>query len=735
MNKKIKNIFFVILFFAAQSSMFAQNGNLSGYVFDQENQPVQGANITCLPADTVLTGANFGAASNREGFFEIKNIPLGNYTVEVSVIGFKKEIINDVLLGESFKPLKIIIQTESIETEQVIISAGKYEQKISDITVSSAVIGPEIISKKNFVQLDEVLRYVPGVSVALEQVSIRGSSGYSKGAGTRVLVAVDGIPIYTGDTGEIVWELIPITDIERVEIIKGPASSLYGSTAIGGVINIISKKAAGEPVTYLKTFAGAYDDPSYDEWKWNNSQRTFYGLEAVHSNRAGKFGYTFSLNKYGNDSYRENDFNKRLSGYLKLDYDFDEEKSLTFIGNFLNMNRGNFLYWKDSRNALVPKDDDRDQTVESERQFGSIIYKQKFSDTFTGELKSSYYRSSFDGIGKEVTSAASNLYRNELIGTTKINDAFVLVSGTEVSYANVESNLFANPYFLSASAYLHGEYKISDKINSTLGLRYDFIKLDTIAGANAVTPRAGVNYKFSDELIFRTSFASGFRAPTPAEVFTSADAGSGIMVVENPELDYETSLSYEVGAIYQPEKFIKFDAAFFYTDYNNFIEPVLTNEGNIQFVNLPKARIQGFEIVTDYKPIPGLLNFSIGYNYLWARDLDKNKSMKYRPRNTVYGSIEFNPGPFEFRTDVRYWSKAEEIDLNLTRPPINLIIDGENRSEVFVVDLSLGYNFKIASNPFKVFINGKNIFNYNYVEFIGNLSPIRNLSLSLETYL
>jgi len=727
MNNIMKYIFFAAIILLSYNFLSAQNKNITGFIFDKDNQPLNGANV-------IISGTNFGAASDINGYFEIKNIPFGIYDLEISVIGFKKEKIRNIKFYELFEPLRITLRPESVETDQIIVSAGKYEQRISDITVSSVVIGPEIFSKKNIVQLDEALRYVPGVSVALEQVSIRGSSGYSKGAGTRVFVAVDGIPIYTGDTGEIVWEMVPITDVERIEIIKGPASSLYGSTAIGGVINIITKKAASEPVTYIKTFAGVYDDPSYDEWKWNKSKRTFFGVEAVHSSRLNNLGYTFSIKRFDNDSYRENDFKKRLSGYLKLDYDIDVNKSITFIGNYLDMNRGNFIYWKDSRNALIPKDSDRDQTVKSDRQFASLIYKQKFSDTFSGEFKSSYYRSNFEGIGIELTTATSNLFRNELITTSKINDKFVIVSGVEVSYADVKSNLFSSPYFLSASAYVHSEYKFSDKINSTLGLRYDFIKLDTLAGANALTPRAGLNYKYSDELIFRTSFATGFRAPTPAEVFTSADAGSGIMVVENPNLDYETSLSFEIGAIYQPVNFIKFDAAFFNTDYNNFIEPLLTSEGNIQFVNLPKARIQGVDFTTDLILIPGLLNFSVGYNYLWARDINNNKAMKYRPRNTVYSSLEFTPYSFEFRTDLRYWSKVEEIDFNLTKPPINLIADGENRAEVIVVDLSIGYNFVIGASPFKIYLNGKNIFNYNYVEFIGNLSPIRNFSLSLETY-
>ena len=116
------------------------------------------------------------------------------------------------------------------------------------------------------------------------------------------------------------------------------------------------------------------------------------------------------------------------------------------------------------------------------------------------------------------------------------------------------------------------------------------------------------------------------------------------------------------------------------------------------------------------------------------RDIEKNKSMKYRPRNTVYTNLRFTPAQFEFGVDFRYWSRVEEIDFALTEPPLALVVDGEQRVPAYITDLMAGCNFFIMNIPAKVYINAKNIFNYNYVEFIGNLAPIRNYSLSFELF-
>ncbi len=721
----MKKIFFILIIFSS-ANLFAQGGQIKGKVISDKAQPIIGANV-------IVLGTNFGAAANETGFFEIYNLPYGKYTLQISSIGYEKKTVS-VTISEKPASLTIVLRETVIETEQIIVSAGKYEQKIQDLTVSTVVIQPDVITRKNYQTFDEMLRHVPGVQMTLEQPSIRGSSGYSRGAGARVLVAINGIPIYSGDTGDIVWEMIPIADIERVEVIKGPASSLYGSTAIGGVINIITKSVVKNPITNFRTYIGGYDNPAYKLWNWSKSFREFYGVELTHSNSYENLGYTISLKKFDNNGYRKNDYFKRYITYAKLNYSFSQNNYLTFFFNFLNQNRGNFLYWSDLRENALIDTSSLGNIVKSNRFLSGLIYHHHFNSSFSAELKTSLYRTKFEGYGKEYTASTATLIRGEAFTNYKFSNSFLLTSGVEASYAKVKSNIFKNPFFSNAGAYAQTELKITPELIATIGLRYDFIKLDTIPGKGAFTPRAGLNFKLTKDFILRSSIGTGFRAPTPAEVFTSAAVGGGISVKENPNLTSEKSISFEAGANYFYSQNLFFDLAFYQTDYDNFIEPNLTKEGDIQFINLSRARIQGVELITDWSIIPAELQLSAGYNYMWSRDIEHNKAMKYRPRNILYAQVRYSPAPFDFGIDFRYWSKVEEIDFALTQPPLVLIPDGDKRVQVYVADVMVGYNFLVTSLPAKIYLNIKNIFNYNYIEFIGNIAPIRNASFSLELF-
>ena len=716
--------FFIFLLIITEN-IFAQTYSITGTVVDSNFNPIPGVNV-------VIINTNYGAASDENGNYEISNLSSGVYVIEFSAIGYEKVRKENVDIENRSIVLDIVLTEKIIQSEEVVVTAGKYEQKLSELPVSVSIIsGREL--QKNYFNIEEALRYVPGISMNEEQISIRGSSGYSKGAGTRVLITIDGVPFYTGDTGETIWEQIPITDIERIEVLKGPASSLYGSTAIGGVINIITKTATRQALTYINAYGGFYDKPSYSEWDWQNGVRTFYETTIAHSNSINDFGYSVSFKKLDDDSYRKDDFKKRLLGYMKLDYNISEISSISLLANFLHMNRGNFLYWKDSHNVLIQKEEDQNKTVESNRLFLSLIYKQGLSENVSGEFKSSYYYSKFDGRGVELTTSKANLFRNELLMNFKLPNDIILISGVEVSYAKVKSNMFSNPNFFTAAFFSQLEYKGIKNLAATVGFRYDYIKIDSLLGANAYTPKIGLNYSISENLIWRGSFGTGFRAPTPAEVFTTSDVGMGITIKENLDLKPETSLSFETGLKYIPSRNFNFDLALFYTNYNNFIEPQLTSATEIQFVNIIKAKIQGFEIVSDIFIIPDELQLSVGYTYMDAINTKLKKPMKYRPRNLLYMNAEFKPDPFEFKVDFRYWSRVQEIDNQIVE--LGLVQDGELRVPVYVLDLRIGYNFIIGTYPLNIFVSAKNVLNYNYVEFIGNLRPIRSYSLGLNLFL
>jgi len=721
----MKKLHFLLFLFCGLN-IYAQTGSVKGKIITDKNEPLEAVNV-------IVTGTQYGAATIRDGSFEIKNVPFGDYTIEASMIGYSKKIFSYSLNAES-RPVTIVLTEEPIQAEQIVISAAKYEQKIQDLPVSTTIIQPDFLTRNNFQTFDDMLRFVPGVQMNLEQPSIRGSSGYSKGTGARVLVAVNSIPMYSGDTGDIIWELIPTADIERVEIIKGPASSLFGSTAIGGVINIITKSSVKNPITHFRSYIGAYDKPAYDIWKWNDNLRTFYGIEFTHSNSTGNLSYTFSFKKFDNMSYRENDYAKRYLGYLKLSYDFSNDNRLTFFADYLNMNRGNFLFWGDSRKYALVDTSSISNKVLSNRLFSGLIYHHHLSKNVTAEFKSGYYYTKFDGYGKELTQSIANLFRNELMANMILSNDVVLTSGIEVSNSTISSNIFKNPNFFGAGAYAQFEYKGISKLIATFGLRYDYIKLDSVNAANAVTPKAGLNYKLTKDLILRASFGTGFRAPTPSEVFTTTALSGGFKISGNPDLTAETSMSFEIGCNYQPAAEYSFDLSLYLTNYNDYIEANLTKSGDIQFLNVPRARIEGLEFGTGLYIIPDLIKMNVGYNFMWARNLTDDKFLKYRPKNSLNCQIRLTPYPFDFGIDFRYTSRVDEIDDLITQPPFQLVVDGAKRVPIYVTDLSAGYNFLLGNVPSKIYLNAKNIFNYNYVEFIGNIAPIRNYSMSFELF-
>jgi outer membrane receptor for ferrienterochelin and colicins len=718
--KKILSLLFI---FSNSILLFSQGYNISGTVKDTNGMPLVGVNVE-------LIGSTYGAATNYEGEYKILNVKPGKYKIEFSSIGYKSIVITNQVIKNKSIIVDAILHQTSVESGLVVVTASKYAQKISDLPVSASIINSNELEKRDITDLENAMRFVPGVNMVDDQISIRGSSGYSRGAGTRVLLEIDGIPYYTGDTGEIIWEIVPVSEIQRVEVIKGAASSLYGSSAIGGVVNIITKGISTKPHTYVKMNIGTYDKPSYSIWDWSKELRTFSGLTVSHSDRIGKFGFALSLTRLSDMSYKQSGFYTRYIGYFKGMYNFSPVSSLTFFANSLNQDHGNFIYWKDSRNALVPPNADQGQRVNSNRYMFGGIYKQILNDNLFMNIKASYYRSDWWDQTSSFDTSLSNLFRLEIQTNANLAKDLILVSGIEASTDNIKSNIFNNQSSFGYGIYSQADYKFKFPLSVTLGARYDYSKLSSKIGVNAFSPKAGLNYKLTNKIVLRSSFGTGFRAPTLAEAFTSTSA-SGITIKPNPNLKPETNWTLELGVNYQAADNINLDAAIFQNEFKNFIEPsVNPKDGLVYFDNVTRARIQGLELNTNYSFLKNKLKFSLNYTYLWTRDLQQNTPLKYRPRHMAYANLDYSFLNFSIGADYRYSSKVEQIDYELIK--LGVIKDGNKRVEIKVLDLRAGYKLKILSIPAKINFNVNNVFNYNYVELIGNLAPIRNYILSLE---
>jgi len=702
---------------------FAQTHSISGSVKDSLGNYLEGVNVSVLNTD-------FGAATNQLGLYRIDGLKPAAYSIKFSAIGYRSVTKSNIIIKNKNIVLNVILKSQVLESGQVVVTASKYEQKVSDLPVSADIIPSSEFSKKNFSNLQNALKYAPGINMTDDQISIRGSSGYSRGAGSRVVLAIDGIPLYTGDTGETIWETIPVAAISRVEIIKGAASSLYGSTAIGGVVNIITKNIPDKSSTFFSSYAGFYDKPSYSEWNWSAKTRLFNGLTLGHSDNFGDFKYEASFSRLEDNGYKQNAFFHKYIGFFKGEYKLNQQNDLTFLATTFNKRSGNFLYWKDSRQALIPPAENLGQITSTNRYLFGIIYNDVISDNFLLKVKSSYYLNKWNDGSVPLNESTSNLYRTEIQTNASLSQNFVLTSGIEGVAANVSSTLFGNPNLKQAGIYTQGDLSFSFPLILTAGVRFDISKLDTLNSTDAVSPKLGLNYKLSNQITLRSSLGTGFRAPSLAEAFTSTTA-NGITVEPNPNLKSEKNFTTELGVNYEPANYFSFDAAAFWNEYYNFIEPGIDPaNGMVLFSNLTRAKIQGVELNSNVKIFSNSLQFSLHYTYLWARNLDSHTPLKYRPRNTFYGSVDYYFKELNVGADFRYWSRVEAIDEELIN--LGLIPDGNLRTAVYVLDFRAAFKLNMFAIPVNLFFNVNNIFNYNYVELIANLEPLRNYSLRIQ---
>lgn len=297
------------------ADLSAQEVILRGEVREaRSREPLEGAIVRIL-------GSSIGTATDPLGSFEIR-LEAGIYDVQISHVGYRGRRVRSLELKAGLDTtLIVLMEEEAVSTGPVIVTASRRSQSFEDAPVSMALLDAEEIVARVPVNADEALRSVSGVSMVEDQISIRGSSGYSRGVGSRVLLLLDGIPLLTGDTGEINWESIPVQQIERIEVVKGAGSALYGSSALGGVVNIITRDIDDAPRTLLRAFGGVYDRLPYDGWNWSHRRRQLSGVSASVSGRPGGIGLLVHAHQTMDESYRQNDVAHRYGLYSKVTWE------------------------------------------------------------------------------------------------------------------------------------------------------------------------------------------------------------------------------------------------------------------------------------------------------------------------------------------------------------------------------------------------------------------------------
>lgn len=721
----------VLVLLLLTTGVSAQNAALTGTVTDADGQPLIGANIS-------IRGTVLGAASDSEGRFVIRRVPAGTYTVVCSMIGYGRQDRTVALQQGQDLVQNFTLEETAIQTGEVVVTAGKHAQSLEEVPVSMSTFDRRDVEARGIYSLENALRKVSGVNITEDQINIRGSSGYSRAIGSRVLLLVDGAPVLAGDAGEVKFDIVPMYAVDRIEVVKGAGSALYGSSALGGVINVITREPR-ERITRLRLYSGFWDDPHWKEWKWwGDSPRFLNGLDLQYGDAHGNFSYMVTGGLRHDQAYRQNDDYHRWNASGRAWYKISPERNLSFSVNYSANNRGNWVYWRGLRHALQPPvTTDLTERIQSNKLQTSVQYRQTHSARFASTLRLNLYRTDFHTSSdtsdfrfrpSDQTQSTAYLAGLEWQGTYATGAGHFLTFGAEGSYASVDSRTYGVHDGGSGALYAQDDITLSDTWHLSVGARFDVTAIDTLDIDAQLNPRIGTTYEAWEGAVLRASYGWGFRSPSIAERYATASAG-GIVTKPNPELKAERSTSYELGVKQNLPLATTFDAAVFWNDYENLVEPVIdAADGRIFFRNITEARIVGYELALQSRPLGDWLNLSVSYTYLYPEDRTLKTVLKYRPRHLFYASGDVAWGPFTLGADFRYLSRLENIDRELTI----VIPDSEQRVAAYVTDVRMSVNGASLDLPLRLSFLVDNVFQYHYTEVVANIAPMRSFRLMLE---
>jgi iron complex outermembrane receptor protein len=723
-----------IVFFVLGSPAYSQQGGgtITGVLSSSDDAtPLIGATV-------IVYGTTRGTSSDASGRFVLKSIPEGKYGVVVSMVGFHRKIVERVEV-KSNEETSLLIQLvpTPIQTDAVVVTSNKREQALEEVPVSMSIVGAQLLDDRSTIAVDDALRYVPGVNVTATQVNIRASTGYSRGVGSRVLLLIDGLPLLAGDTGETIFESIPVFQVDRIEVVKGAGSALYGTSALGGVINVITKEIPERSETRWRLYSKVYDAPPYDAWKWSSKVRALNAEYLSHSERIGDVSFILAGSRLFDDSYREADWTRRYNGYAKIQYDISPFQSLTVSSNVLWQHRGDYLWWKDVKDALRPADSQLNFSVTSFRINSSLLFKQFLSEKFYYEVKAIHYYGNWHEDSLDVlqsNTSKSNVVSAEVQANYLPDDLSIITMGAVVNSDNVSSDLFGSHEGLGGALYGQDELQCSPRLKVTIGARFDYQQVGSLQSNQQINPKLGLRYLADDQTSFRASVGRGFRAPSIAELFLSTNVtASPIAIVPSTDLKAEHSWSFEVGGTKNFGKNAAWDFAFFQSNFSDLIEAgidSLRNAPVIRFHNVTQARVQGCESNIRTVFFDQLISCDLNYTYTWPYDVTTKSVLLFRPRHVASVNAVASYKEFTFGTDIRYISRVDAIDEHLVQ--LAPIIDGDVRVPVYVVDVRASKSFHELGFPLKINFQINNLFRYSYVELIGNLAPLRNYVLSAE---
>ena len=607
---------------------------IKGVVMTANGEPLAGASI-------VVEGTNINCGSNSKGEFSLNVQKDKVYKLRVSYLGYTPRSITVPASGHP--PLKIKLQPSETALNELVVTGSRYERQLKDVPVITRVISREEIETVNPVDFTTLLEYtLPGIQFYYNTMSQVPEITYQGMDAKAVLFLLDGERI-SGESGDsnIDYSRFNINDIERIEVVRGAASTLYDSRAIGGVINIITKKSVRPFTASMHTRYAGKKGQSYSAsagvnlhrfssltsfgWRKRDSylvkdeqgkqkeiinpdgsvtksktepvafniygysimdvsQKLSYNFSDRFTGSARISYYTNKRDKYDNARYYQRYRDLILSGKLKWQFADNQNLDLSYI-------RDNYI--KDN----VYVDDD-------ERVYGNVNSTIRL-----------YYTGMF---GKHTLSGGVDLLREDM----------------KHHFMKDTATVHMNQY----SFCLQDDWQLTNKMNVVVGVRGDK------GGSYRLhfTPKVSVLYRPLKTITLRAGYSQGYRIPNLKELYQEFNMGGmGIMMYGNKDLKPEEGTQISASVEYD-YKGLNLSVSTYHNRYKNKISYEYISPGkswNMKYVNALNVKTTGVEVTANYK-LPFGLRFSGGYSYVYDYDERDGYNMSWvRPHSARLSSV------------------------------------------------------------------------------------------------
>lgn len=490
---------------------------------------------------------------------------------------------------------------EPLETEEmgeIVVTATRTEKEAREVPGSIQVIGKAELEAANARNVDELFKTVLGVDLqgggfpgSPVRLNMRGlTTGYQS---QRVLVLVDGRRINEQYQGNVEFALLPADNVERIEILRGPGSALYGSNAMGGVINVITKRGQETAFTEVAASAGSYDTQLY---------------RVSHGWKTGALDYFLTGSRVRTDGYMNNEDGsdrdwsaENVTGNLGWTLSADSELRL-FLGNY------------DGEGT----DDVADR--EAQKDYQDLRYTLKWSEDLDARLSLRVYRNGehhhYAWKGAPKGNYAQYTIGGELQQSLWLDDSHLLTLGVDVRREDVDADEVTGDVsenMSTTAVYCQDEIFLSDAFQITAGARYDY----SADYGDELSPRLGLLYRLGDDTELFASANRAYRAPSLSDRYARI-VFFGLVFEGNPDLDPETMTAYEIGTRHRFSKKLQAELAVFRNDIKDYWDYMFDAVAGV-FRNENVARVKSYGVETGlrYQITDGLSGF-LNYSYTKA---------------------------------------------------------------------------------------------------------------------